>query len=36
MKKIMMAVLAGMLSVVFAGAYAGESKGGDMKSDKAM
>ena len=33
MKKLMMAVLAGFLSITVAGAYAGESKGDDKKSD---
>jgi hypothetical protein len=36
MKKLMMAVLAGLLSVAVAGAYAGESKGDAMKSDTGM
>jgi IMP dehydrogenase/GMP reductase len=33
MKKLMMALLAGFVSVMVAGAYAGESKGDEMKSD---
>lgn len=33
MKKLMMAVLAGFLSIAVAGAYAGESKGDDKKGD---
>jgi hypothetical protein len=36
MKKIMVAVVAGLLSCVFAGAYAGESKGDMKKSDTGM
>ena len=33
MTKLMMAVVAGLLSVAVAGAYAGEAKGDDKKSD---
>jgi hypothetical protein len=36
MKKLMMALVAGFMSVAVAGAYAGESKGMDKKGDKAM
>jgi hypothetical protein len=36
MKKLMIAVVAGLLSVAVAGAYAGESKGDAMKSDTGM
>ena len=36
MKKLMMAVLAGFLSIAVAGAYAGESKGDMKKSDTGM
>jgi len=36
MKKMMMAVLAGLMSVAVAGAYAGEAKGDEKKSDTGM
>ena len=36
MRKLMMAVLAGFLSMAVAGAYAGEAKGDAMKSDTGM
>jgi hypothetical protein len=36
MKKLMMAVLAGFMSIAVAGAYAGEAKGDEMKSEKGM
>jgi hypothetical protein len=36
MKKLIMAVLAGFLSLAVAGAYAGEAKGDDKKSDTGM
>jgi len=36
MKKLMMAVLAGFMSVAAAGAYAGEAKGDAQKSDTGM
>lgn len=36
MKKLMMAVLAGFMSMAFAGVYAGESKGDTSKSDTGM
>jgi hypothetical protein len=36
MKKLMMALAAGILSVAFAGAYAGEAAGDMKKSDSGM